>query len=117
MVPEFVVVRAPDVAWICVLPAEWPVNIALFESPLGTRSPETIPPVVLCNDHELAATLATKLLDASRVIAYAVREFPAGRLWEGTIVPLPSTAVSTRTCDGVPAITEIVPDGVRVSPP
>jgi len=44
------------------------VNTALLVSPLGTRSPLTTPVLILVSDH-VTATLAIKLLLASRLIA------------------------------------------------
>jgi len=102
-IPEFVVVKLPDVALISAVPEKCPVKTALLLSPPGTRSPETTPSVMLSSDHASAATLATKLSEASRVIAYTVIKLPEAILCEDTTVPLPSAAVSTRTLVAVPS--------------
>ena len=96
--------KAPEVALISAVPVAWPVKTALLLSPLGTRSPATTPPVMFSSDQASAATLATKLSEASRVMAYTVIELPEVILCAGTTVPLPSAAVSTRTFVAAPAV-------------
>jgi hypothetical protein len=75
-VPESVAGSAPDVALAWVEPAMCPVKTALFMSPPGTRSPSATPPVLFCRDQAVAASLATKLSPASRVMQYIVMELP-----------------------------------------
>src|SRR5436853_257985 len=67
--PESVVVNAPTVARRVAVPGAWPVNTAHFASPDVTKSPATTPPVIAGIDQASAATLATKLLKASRAMA------------------------------------------------
>src|SRR5438093_231827 len=108
MVPELVTASAPDVARICAVPITAPVNTALLLSPAATRSPSTTPPVLLTSDQVVAATFATKLLNASRVIEYTVIALPEATDCAGTTVPVPSTAVSTPICVAAPATTVIL---------
>ena len=68
-VPELVGVNTPEVARISVVPVTCPVKTALLLSTLGTRSPETTPPVVFCKSQLVAAMLETKLFEASLLIA------------------------------------------------
>src|SRR5207247_58762 len=70
------------------------------------------PPVLVGNDQAVAATLATKFPNASRVIAYTIIELAAVMFCAGTTIPLPSAAVSTRTTLAAPAITVKVPESV-----
>src|SRR5437867_8878683 len=65
-VPESVAVKLAEGAWTAALPVAWAVKVALLLSPAATRSPLTTWPVILASDHESAATLARKLLKASR---------------------------------------------------
>ncbi len=59
IVPESTEVNAPDTAWIFALPTRWPVKVALFALPLGTRSAATTPPVMLVSD-QVAGMLPMK---------------------------------------------------------
>jgi hypothetical protein len=78
IVPELVVVSDPDTAWIAALPTTCPVKVELVPV-VGDRSPLTTPPVMLAND-QVADTLATKLFEASREMAYTVNVLPEARL-------------------------------------
>ena len=115
-VPESVVVNEPEVARMVAVPGAWAVKVALLRSPAATKSPSTTPPLLVGNDHASAATLATKLPMASRVMAYAVIEVPE-RFCAGTTVPLPLAAVSTLTWVALPATTVSVPESLVVSEP
>ena len=84
------------------MPATWPVNTALLLP--GLRSPATTPPVVLTSDQLSAATFATKLPPTSREMEKTVIELPELMFCAGTTVPLPSAAVSTRTCVAAPTV-------------
>src|SRR5689334_11882915 len=88
-----------------VLPVRSPVKTALFLSPDWTRLAVATPPVRFWSDQAVAATLATKLLSASRVTAKRVSVLPDGRFCAGTIVPEPSAAVSTPTFVAAPGLT------------
>src|SRR5947209_1462562 len=68
-VPESVEVKPAFAAWMTPVPVTWPVKVALFRSPAGTRSPVTTPPVVLRSDQLSGAIFATKLFEPSRPIA------------------------------------------------
>ena len=61
MVPEFVPVKEPLVAWMTPLPTRWPVITALFLSIEAVKSPLTTPPEMLVNVQLSAAILLTKL--------------------------------------------------------
>jgi hypothetical protein len=122
IVPELVVEREAEVAWIVAVPVTCPVKTALLLSPPATRSSFTTPPVLSSRDHAVAATLSTKLSEASRVIAYTVSELPCVTLWDDTTVPLPLANVSTRIFEAVPAVilnveeVETVNAGLLVAP-
>src|SRR5690242_6135460 len=88
-----------------VLPVRTPVKRALFLSPDGTRFAFATPPVRFWSDQAVAATLATKLLSASRLTANRVRALPEGRFCAGTIVPDPSAAASTPASAAAPGLT------------
>ena len=64
-IPELVAARVPSVARICALPRSLPANVADFLSPLATRSPSTIPPVLFCRLQLSAVRLEMKLPAAS----------------------------------------------------
>ena len=68
IVPESIEVRPPTTGWIAAVPTRSPVKVALIESPAATRSPSATPPVSPVSD-QVAATLATKLPESSRLIA------------------------------------------------
>ena len=76
MIPDGVVANAPAVALISPVPIKCAVNNALLLSTAAIRSPDTTPPVMFSKIQDVAATLATKLSDASLVIANTVIEAP-----------------------------------------
>ena len=80
------------------------MNVALLLSPAKTKPLSATPPVLLANDH-VFVTFATKFPFESRLMAYAVSEFPAVTFCAGTTVPLPLTAVSTCTVVAAPGTT------------
>ena len=106
-VPESTLAKPANVAWIAAEPAALPVNTALLLLPAGLRSPATTPPVMLTSDQSLMlarATLSIKLSPASRRIEKTVIELPDVTLCGGTTIPLPSTAVSTRSLAAAPTV-------------
>src|SRR5208283_2524483 len=114
-VPDCAGENGATVAKTFPLPIRDPVNVALFLSVDGTRLLFTTPPVLFCNDHESAAIVPMKFPKESLVTAYMVMEFPDGTFWEGTIVPVPSEAVSTLKVVAIFGPTEkllLVPDCV-----
>src|SRR5205814_1744554 len=107
IVPEFTFVSPDEVAWITPVPATLPVKTALLLSPAATRSLSTTPPVFVANNHALAATFDTKLLNGSREMEKTVIEVPDTNIWAGTTVPDPVAEVSTRTMLGAAGFTVI----------
>ena len=105
MIPDGVVANAPAVALISAVPIKCAVKTALLPSTAATRSPATTPPVLFSKIQEVAATLATKLFNASLVTANTVIEFPDANDCAGTTVPEPFAAVSIFTLDGKPGFT------------
>ena len=71
------------------------MNVALFPSPLATRSEGTTP-TGLTSDHVATVSLM-KLWYESRAIEYTVMEVPEETFCPGRTTPLPSASVSTRT--------------------
>ncbi len=69
IVPESPAVRPAFVTWMTAVPTEPPVKVALMPPPAATKSVSKTPPVLPVRLQAVAATLATKLLAASRVMA------------------------------------------------
>src|ERR1035441_9693820 len=114
--PESVLVSESAAASMTAEPTRRPAKAALLVSLDATRSPVATPPVLLTR-LQVAATLATKLVATSRVMAYTVIELPAATFCAGTTVPVPSAFVSTRICVPVPPLTVMVPESVLVNEP
>src|ERR1035441_135231 len=78
MTPESVLVAESDAASMTAEPTTCPVKVALLASSDATRLPSATPPVWLTR-LQVAATLATKLVATSRVMAYTVIALQIGR--------------------------------------
>ena len=79
-------------------PGATPVKVALFRSPAATRFELATPPEIFVSDQELAAMFEMKFPYASRATEYTVTAPPVVTSCAGTTEPVPSAAVSTRTC-------------------